>query len=171
MNDLTIKLTETSSSAMDYFHKFAVESNQIEGITESIFHLQHLGSLLDFMEINVLTVEDMVKFVKDNEPYAELRDRKGLNVKIGREYPPNGGPEMRANLESVLAEANANTRHPFGVHVAYEKLHPFTDCNGRSGRALWLWQMVRKGYLYPGYQGIGFLQNFYYQSLRFNKNY
>ena len=50
---------------------------------------------------------------------------------------------------------------PWVFHVQYERLHPFTDGNGRSGRALWAWQMMRRR------EGLalGFLHRFYYQTL------
>lgn len=62
---------------------------------------------------------------------------------------------------------------PYVVHHAYESLHAYTDGNGRSGRALWLWGMRR---LYRGQTlkfdrvlRIGFLHCWYYQSLQFDR--
>lgn len=37
-----------------------------------------------------------------------------------------------------------------------------TSRNGRSGRALWAWQMLRQG---RSFERIGFLRSFYYQTL------
>jgi Fic family protein len=52
---------------------------------------------------------------------------------------------------------------PFAAHVRYEHLHPFTDGNGRSGRAIWAWQMLYQG---RGEIPLGFLHHFYYQSIQ-----
>ena len=45
---------------------------------------------------------------------------------------------------------------------AYEMLHPFMDGNGRSGRALWAWMMLRLG---QDPFALLFLHRFYYQTL------
>ena len=89
------------------------------------------------------------------QPNAILRDKEGYNVRVGSYYPPKGGPQIRVNLDRLL---NASLElGPYKTHIEYEKLHPFTDGNGRSGRALWAWQMR--------YFPLGFLHHWYYQSL------
>jgi hypothetical protein len=73
---------------------------------------------------------------------------------VGRHLPPRGGPEIRNHLLDLLLNDDLSA---YEQHVAYEVLHPFTDGNGRSGRALWAWR-VRD---FP----LGFLHTFYYQTL------
>lgn len=70
-------------------------------------------------------------------------------------------------LEKLLDEK----AHPYHIHVDYENLHPFTDGNGRSGRALWLRRMKDLGEN-SFYQALdlGFLHTFYYQTLKFSPN-
>lgn len=60
-------------------------------------------------------------------------------------------------LERTLKIAS-EIMSPFTTHLRYESIHPFSDGNGRSGRALWLWQM-------KGRAPLGFLHQFYYQTL------
>lgn len=141
--------------------EFVRESNRIEGILRDPTQAE-ISALDAFLEIPEVSVGDLCAFVEINQPGAVLRDRVGLDVRVGRHFPPRGGPHIRDELQNVLDAAL--TEHPFKVHVAYERLHPFTDGNGRSGRALWAWGMHRSG-VYVSERL--FLHEFYYQTLRF----
>ena len=134
---------------------FVRESNRIERIlreptdAEIAAHEQFLAGQP--------TLSGLIKFVSLVQPDAVLRDRPGLNVVVGRYYPPPGGPHIRIELERILRDAS----HPYLTHQEYEALHPFTDGNGRSGRVLWLWMMGG-----IGGAPLGFLHHWYYQSLQ-----
>lgn len=63
---------------------------------------------------------------------------------------PEGGREIESRLAELLTGiCNSVNGHssisPWEAHLEYETLHPFTDGNGRSGRAIWAWQMRREG--------------------------
>lgn len=148
-------------------YDFVRESNRIEGIlrdpTDSEFE-----ATVNFLRVPDVRVIDLQALVAVYQPRAELRDKVGLDVRVGKHIPPPGGPDIRERLDEMLAEVS-RTAHfdsdPWRVHVAYETLHPFTDGNGRSGRALWAWQMVRRQRGVP----LGFLHQFYYQTLERNQ--
>lgn len=138
---------------------FVRESNRIEGIhREPTLHevLAHKK----LVQLDCVTIDDLLAFVGVYQPDAELRIRSGQNVRVGNHFPPLGGPAIGYALADLLARAE-HSEDPYSIHVEYEKLHPFTDCNGRSGRALWAWMMVRLNGGHP----LGFLHHFYYQSL------
>jgi Fic family protein len=74
-----------------------------------------------------------------------------IHVRVGRHAPPP--PEdvsglmfellawwnqVSANLSPVLSSAI--------VHYRFEAIHPFADGNGRTGRALALWELYRRGF-------------------------
>lgn len=80
-----------------------------------------------------------------------------MDVTVGGRLCPRGGPWIRQDLERILLETEV--KDPWATHIAYELLHPFTDGNGRSGRALWLWQKM-------GRAPLGFLHHFYYETLQ-----
>jgi len=142
--------------------KFITESNAIEGIFGNPTHAER-DELMRFIDLDELTVIDVTKFVRVYQPDAKLRKTVGLNVRVGSYLPPEGGPRVLDNLKSILHSANleedSGPNSAYYIHHRYESLHPYTDGNGRSGRAIWLWQMGQRGF------GLPFLQSFYYQAL------
>lgn len=137
-------------------NKFVTESNLIEGITRLPTKAE-LDEFERFLALPTLTVAELENFVRVYQPDAELRDRVGLNVHVGKHLPPRGCPEIRERLAELLERAKLMPESAHKHHLEYETLHPFTDGNGRSGRAVWAWQMRR----FP----LGFLHHFYYQTL------
>ncbi len=140
---------------------FVRESNRIEGIRRdpTMSEIQAHERLL---ARPVVEVVDVVGFVAAVAPGKPLRDRRGLDVRVGGHYPPRGGPRIADDLARLLHRIEHEPITPHAAHVAYELLHPFMDGNGRSGRALWAWQMKRDG-LDPF--ALPFLHRFYYQTL------
>lgn len=141
-------------------HNFMMESNRIEGIHRAPTEAE-IGATLDFVSLPKLTVQDVVALVKVYQPNAVLRDSPELNVRVGQHIAPRGGSGIVRELESLLAHVSAREGGDavYRRHCEYETLHPFTDGNGRSGRAIWLWGM-------RDYPVIGFLHMWYYQSLQ-----
>lgn len=139
--------------------KFLRESNSIEGIYTDISN-HDLAEAQQFLELKKITIPDLERFVEHFQPGAKLRDKPGMDVRVGNHVPMPGGPLVTQRLEGLLIGLPYPTA--FSIHKEYEAIHPFVDCNGRSGRILWLWQMLNEGRkLAP----MGFLQTWYYSSL------
>ena len=136
--------------------EFVAESNRIENL-DSVSP-DDMKAHEEILALRELSVQDIERFVSLVQPNAILRRPVGLNVKIGSHFPPPGGPKIEPALKKLLGLVNRDWVEEEGhcdlaaykAHLAYENLHPFSDGNGRSGRAIWLW-------MHKGYTGRGFL--------------
>lgn len=141
---------------VDELRSFVAESNRIEGIHRVLD--SEVDATAAFLKLETVRVQDLSALVAVFAPGHRLRDKPGLNVRVGNYCPPPGGPLILSSLENLLYNVDCGSVTPFQAHLRYEALHPFTDGNGRSGRALWLWVM-------KGIAPLGFLHMFYYQTL------
>jgi Fic/DOC family len=139
---------------------FVRESNRIERIEREPLK-EEIVATQNFLGLETLTITDVVKLVAVYQPGARPRFAQGLDVQVGEHAPLRGGPHVQKALQQLLEATSDGELDAYKGHVAYLSLHPFTDGNGRSGRAIWLWAM-------GGMERapLGFLHHFYYQSLR-----
>ncbi len=137
--------------------EFIRESNRIEGIIREPTEAELTAAEL-FLGLARIEIADLCNLVSVFQPGAVLRDKPGLNVRVGNHIAPAGGKEIKEQLQNILD--HLGRFGSYKTHLAYEMLHPFTDGNGRSGRMLWAWQMGETTALQ-----LGFLHRFYYQTL------
>ena len=170
MNEQDIELVVNhffSSRRDDQLKKFAIQSNEIEGIYDEDRHLIHFDCLRNFLCLDKIDICDLEMFVSRIEPGAFLRSDPEHIVYIGGNKACDSSL-ISSKLEKVLYQVNHDMVSPFISHQEYEFIHPFIDGNGRSGRALWLWQMVKHHRYNLNYL---FLQMYYYQSFDACKNF
>lgn len=139
------------------FENFVTESNRIEGILRPPT-VQELSATADFVLGPMPTVNSLCKLARVYAPdKGLLRNQKGMNVRVGSHVAPPGGSQLHDDLIALLA--TIEDADPFEFHIAYETLHPFLDGNGRTGRALWAWQVFNRGDIAA--LDRGFLHSFY----------
>lgn len=136
--------------------EFAKESNRIEGVTDADDNERMFKKLEAFLKLEKLTLDNVCDF---NE-WGILREMESMNVSVGGRLCLPGGKSVTRHLELIIN--TLDKRSAYSNHFDFERLHPFTDGNGRTGRAIWLWQMVRQ---HDYDLSIGFLHKFYYQVL------
>ncbi|HEX7618916.1 MAG TPA: Fic family protein [Verrucomicrobiae bacterium] len=74
-----------------------------------------------------------------------------IAVRVGRHVPPPPG-DVSGLMFELLAWWNAEAARLSPVlssailHYRFEAIHPFADGNGRTGRALALWELYRRGF-------------------------
>ena len=143
---------------------FVRESNRIEGITREPSN-DEINAHEQLMRMTRVSIEHVQRFVSVCQPGAVLRDRATIHgVRVGSHVAPPSGPAIATDLMLLLNSIAEGEVNPWAAHVKYETLHPFTDGNGRSGRAIWLWGMTLAGQQKMALD-LGFLHTFYYQTL------
>lgn len=143
---------------------FVAESNRIEGIRRDP-SLEEIRAHRSFIARKRVTVQHVVDLVAVCQGCAVLRATEDVpGVRVGKHVAPPSGPKIEVALDILLKRIRNGDVAPWAAHVEYETLHPFTDGNGRSGRAIWLWHMTLIGQQEKAL-AIGFLHNFYYPTL------
>ena len=170
-NYLKNQVTQEEKQINQNLLDFIKESNKIEGITEYSQDQQY-QAYWDFLELRSITKADILNLasilhttsIDSHRSKPKLRSKPGMDVRVGSHSPMPGGIEVEMELDILLHLINTTTFDQSDVHWShqlYEFLHPLTDGNGRTGRAIWAWMMIRCGRQVPS----SFLHQWYYQSL------
>lgn len=175
----------------DTIEKFMRESNAIEGEFPSLKTIRYRGDKNNdksyhrlgrlnkhdmeaafwFLAQDTLT-QDIVrelhrKLAKERDDLKPQLSNPGDYRKWNLEFPKNTSmwtllPALMGNYFLDIDKMDAWT-----AHWKFEKIHPFEDLNGRTGRLIWLHKMLQTGddwfLKYP------FQQMYYYQTLDHQK--
>lgn len=89
---------------------FLKESNAIEGIDYHISDLD-LQEAWHFLCLEKITVPDLERFVEHFQPGAKLRDKPGMDVRVGNHVPMRGGPQIYHRLRNIINEMQYKSGH------------------------------------------------------------
>lgn len=146
-----------------------LESNKIEGFDEYGKDEQPMldqtfvaWEFLRNIAQGKLTHADICKLHKilaigqDNYPERLMPNEKGyyrgiggnnVNVYIGNRVGVAPGL-VSSMMDNWLLDYNENKIDPKTMHIRYERIHPFVDINGRTGRLL-MWHQELQNEMYP----------------------
>ena len=126
------------SALGDWVPDFVRISNRMAGIDREPTPAE-ISAHRGLLAANALRVENLEMFVHHVAEGARLRDDTSLD-----DEAPSAA-EIKADLATIVLAAQKRATSPQRLHRLYTMLSPFTDGNGRCGRALLMWQIMRAG--------------------------
>jgi Fic family protein len=123
------------------------QSNLIEGINDPEADRDSRMAwtwLVDQDVLNPLTIQILHWLITFNQLPGEHAGRfRKVNVMVGTRHCPHW-EQVPGMMDEWLRAMNLEpSRDPQEMHVWFEKIHPFIDGNGRTGRMLmWRHQMM-----------------------------
>jgi Fic family protein len=103
------------------------------------------------LTLDVITILNKMLISNINDKIAGRFRKKGEFVRVGNHIAPRP-EEINKRLQNMLIEYNAkNYEHIVKriakLHLTFEQTHPFCDGNGRIGRVINNYLLIREGYV------------------------
>jgi len=133
----------------DKIKKFIHESNKIERVYSEEADEEAYRAWKFLENFNELTISRILEIhrliMKTLNPKIAGKFRN-CSVRVGRWLAPNPGSVRRLIFQWLETCNDVKTEEEIKKsHIAFEKIHPFEDGNGRVGRIIYNWQRVKAG--------------------------
>jgi len=102
---------------------------------------QHCHRPYDIVDANAIHRRLMIN---SNLPSTAIGTFRRVQVFVGNNIPPRA-EVLHYNMDDWQIAAKELTSNPWENHKLFEHIHPYLDGNGRTGRLLWAWDMLRRG--------------------------
>jgi Fic family protein len=152
---------ENSTLSLEETEKILLQIDLDRYITErEIFETKNLARVVSYIEkkskeqeLNLEMILILHKMLLSNirDEVAGRFRKNGEYVRVGSHIAPKP-EEVVSRLEKLLAEYNASNNENIikriaKLHLAFEHTHPFCDGNGRIGRVINNYLLIREGFV------------------------
>ncbi|MBQ5560028.1 MAG: Fic family protein [Lachnospiraceae bacterium] len=131
------------------------ENINVDDIVETVNHFRCMDLVID--QANYKLSESLIKqlhsilksgTLDSRRPWFRVGDYKKLENEVGgmsTTLSANVGTEMKALLKAYHQDSKKTLDDIIEFHVAFEKIHPFQDGNGRVGRLIMFKECLKNG--------------------------
>lgn len=126
------------------------QSNLIEGVVDADEDVRSMEAWAFISHKKRLTYHDVMELhrliMEKQLSEKDAGHTRKLNVNIGGRECPNPYLADHMLRNWILDMTNWATLDPKTMHVRFERIHPFVDGNGRTGRMLMWWHEQKLGH-------------------------